>query len=64
MLSVKMAAPSTRKRDSKQNQREIFDTIKLKTKEVIQNRKNINHIIDIQLYLEVNLHFSFTDKQF
>ena len=61
MLSVmKMAAPSTRKRDSKLNQREIFDTIKLKTKEVIQNRKHINHIIDIQLYLEVNLHFSFS----
>nr|CAG4649283.1 EOG090X04ZD [Scapholeberis mucronata]SVE93582.1 EOG090X04ZD [Scapholeberis mucronata] len=47
-----MAASSTRKRDSKQNQREIFETIKLKTKEVIQNRKNVNHIIDIQTHLE------------
>jgi hypothetical protein len=48
-----MAAPSTRKRESKQNQREIFDSIKLQTKEVIQSRKNINNIIDIQSNLEV-----------
>ncbi|XP_046460715.1 nucleolar complex protein 4 homolog B-like [Daphnia pulex] len=47
-----MAAPSTRKRESKQNQREIFDSIKLQTKEVIQSRKNINNIIDIQSNLE------------
>ncbi len=44
----------TRKRESKQNQREIFESIKIKTKEVIQSRKNINHIIDIQTNLEVS----------
>nr|SVE75088.1 EOG090X04ZD [Daphnia dolichocephala] len=47
-----MAAPSTKREKSKQNQREIFDTIKLQTKEVIQSRKNINHIIEIQSNLE------------
>jgi hypothetical protein len=52
-----MAASSTRKRESKQNQREIFDSIKLKTKEVIQSRKNINNIIDIQSNLEVSCLF-------
>nr|CAG4636963.1 EOG090X04ZD [Ceriodaphnia reticulata]SVE72901.1 EOG090X04ZD [Ceriodaphnia reticulata] len=47
-------AASSRKRESfkKQNQREIFESIKLQTKEVIQSRKNINHIIDIQTNLE------------
>lgn len=51
-----MAASSTqKKRELKQNQREVLDNIKGKTKEVIQNRKNINHIIDIQLQLEVFL---------
>ena len=49
-----MAASSTRKRESNQYQREIFDSIKLKTKEVIQSRKNINNIIDIQSNLEVS----------
>ncbi len=49
-----MAASSTqKKRVLKQNQRDVLDNIKEKTKEVIQNRKNINHIIDIQLQLEV-----------
>lgn len=49
-----MAASSTqKKRELKQNQREALENIKGKTKEVIQNRKNINHIIDIQLQLEV-----------
>nr|CAG4647002.1 EOG090X04ZD [Megafenestra aurita]SVE92354.1 EOG090X04ZD [Megafenestra aurita] len=47
-----MAASSTRKRESKQNQRDTFENIKVKTKEVIQSRKNINHIIDIQESLE------------
>ena len=55
--TLKMAAISTRKRESKQNQREIFDSIKLKTKEVIQSRKNINNIIDIQQNLEVSFYF-------
>ena len=45
---------STKKRDSKQNHRETLDSIKSKTKEIIQNRKKINHIIDIQLLLEVS----------
>lgn len=49
-----MAASSTRKRESKQNQREIFEVIKSKTKEVIQSRKNVNNIIDIQSNLEVS----------
>ena len=53
MLIQKMAAPSRKTRESKQNQREIFENIKLLTKEVIQSRKNINHIIDIQINLEV-----------
>nr|CAG4641647.1 EOG090X04ZD [Eurycercus lamellatus] len=51
-----MAASTRGKREStknsKQNQREIFATIKQKTKEIIQNRKKINHIIDIQCNLE------------
>nr|SVE91102.1 EOG090X04ZD [Daphnia sinensis] len=47
-----MAASSTKREKSKQNQREIFETIKFQTKEVIQSRKNINHIIDIQSNLE------------
>lgn len=45
-------ATSTKKRDLKQN-RDILDSIKSKTKEIIQNRKKVNHIIDIQLCLEV-----------
>nr|CAG4634749.1 EOG090X04ZD [Alona affinis] len=47
--SLKKKASS---RESKQNQREILDSIKLKTKEIIQSRKNINLIIDIQSSLE------------
>nr|CAG4647854.1 EOG090X04ZD [Moina brachiata]SVE92977.1 EOG090X04ZD [Moina brachiata] len=45
-------AASTRKRESKQNQKEISENIKQKTKEIIQNRKNINNVIDIFGYLE------------
>nr|CAG4650111.1 EOG090X04ZD [Sida crystallina] len=41
-------AASKRKRESKQ----IFDDIKVKTKEIIQNRKKVNHIIDFQTHLE------------
>lgn len=48
-----MAASSTKREKSKQNQREIFATIKFQTKEIIQSRKNINYIIDIQSNLEV-----------
>lgn len=50
-------AASTRKRESKQNQKEISENIKQKTKEIIQNRKNINNVIDIFGYLEVTYSF-------
>jgi len=45
-------AASLRKRDSKHAHRETFDIIKSKTKEIIQDRKNSNLIIDIFSHLE------------
>ena len=53
-----MAAATTRKRDSKLLNRETFDVIKVKTKEIIQSRKNANQIIDIFTYLEVSTIFN------
>lgn len=47
-------AASKRKRDLKH----VFEDIKTKTKEVIQNRKKINHVIGLQCYLEVSLQSS------
>ena len=51
---VEMAA-ANRKREAKQSQRENFVDIKVKTKEVLQDRKKINHLIDLQAYIEVCL---------
>ena len=43
-------AASKRKRESKQ----VFDEIKAKTKEIINNRKKINSVIDLLSFLEVH----------
>ena len=49
-----MAASKKKTRESKLNQREIFDNIKSKAKEAIQNRKKVNYVIDLQSYLEAS----------
>lgn len=44
---------TSKKRDCKEIQREIHEDIKEKTKGVIEDRKKLNGIIDIQSHLEV-----------